>query len=154
MAELIELLEVQSAPKAAPAPATPANAPGDGAKEQKTVIAIISYSWDSESHKTWVRGLADELVRNGVETILDQYDLPIGGDRFRFMEGSVRRAEVVLCVCTPDYVERANDRAKGVGVETSLITPQFFDEHRTKQFIPIIRVKKTGRCRHRTTCVR
>jgi hypothetical protein len=27
---------------------------------------FISYSWDSEAHKDWVRSLATELMSNGV----------------------------------------------------------------------------------------
>ena len=101
---------------------------------------FLSYSWDSPTHKDWVRNLADELVRNGIGITLDQYDLRFGDDRFQFMESSVRKATAVLCVCTPSYVAKANDRTSGVGVETSLITPQFFERMNSeKQFIPIVR---------------
>jgi hypothetical protein len=109
------------------------------------VNVFISYSWDSEDHKDWVRELADCLASNGIDITLDQYDLQIGQDRFQFMESSVRNADAVLCVCTPTYVEKANGRASGVGVETSLITPQFFSRIQTsKQFIPLIRVSQDG----------
>ena len=101
---------------------------------------FLSYSWDDEPHKDWVRRFADQLQRNGLEIILDQYDLKPGDDRFKFMESSVRAADCVLIICTPDYTDRANQRAKGVGVETSLITPQFYERAKgNKQFIPIIR---------------
>jgi hypothetical protein len=103
------------------------------------VRAFISYSWDSDAHKDWVRGLADELIRNAVNTTLDQYELPAGGDRFQFMEKNVRESDYVLCVCTPEYVKRANERQRGVGVETSLITPKFFDQNQNKTFIPLMR---------------
>ena len=106
--------------------------------------AFISYSWDNDDHKEWVRRFVDELIRNGIEVTLDQYDLTIGTDRFKFMEDSVRNADVVLCVCTPEYVERANERERGVGVETSLITPRFYEKHKDKQFIPIVRRTKDG----------
>ncbi len=62
-----------------------------------------------------------------------------GGDRFQFMERNVREADYVLCVCTPEYVKRANERQRGVGVETSLITPRFFEQNQTKTFIPLVR---------------
>lgn len=150
LAELISLLEHETGAKPTPPVASGATtehlaaALSDGASAQSPVVVFVSYSWDNESHKNWVRGLADELIRNGIETILDQYELRPGHDRFRFMENSVRRADVVLCVCTPDYVRRANERQKGVGVETSLITPQFYEENKSKQFIPIIRVQQRG----------
>src|SRR5262249_38887459 len=104
------------------------------------VRGFISYSWDSEPHKDWVRGFADHLPATGMDRILAQYDMRLGTDRFEFMESSVRNCNVVLCVCTPEYVEKANDRTRGVGVETTLITPQFFDRLKNqKQFIPVIR---------------
>jgi len=37
----------------------------------KIPSAIISYSWDSEEHKTWVREIATRLRRNGVDIKLD-----------------------------------------------------------------------------------
>jgi hypothetical protein len=104
------------------------------------IRAFISYSWDDEAHKDWTREFADTLASNGIEIILDQYDLRPGQDRFQFMESSVRDADAVLCVCTPTYVRKANSRSSGVGAETSLITPQFFERmNSAKQFIPIIR---------------
>jgi hypothetical protein len=95
---------------------------------------------DTEQHKDWVREFADELAANGIHVRLDQYDLSLGDDRFHFMESSVRDADAVLCICTPQYVAKANSRSSGVGVETSLITPQFYERMKmAKQFIPIIR---------------
>lgn len=104
------------------------------------IRAFISYSWDDDAHKDWTREFADTLASNGIEIILDQYDLRPGQDRFQFMESSVRDADAVLCICTPTYVNKANARSSGVGAETSLITPQFFERmNSAKQFIPIIR---------------
>ncbi|MCA9092628.1 MAG: toll/interleukin-1 receptor domain-containing protein [Planctomycetaceae bacterium] len=115
----------------------------DDGKQPKRVF--ISYSWDDDSHKDWVRELADAIAANGIDIILDQYDLRIGEDRFQFMEASVREADAVLCVCTPLYVEKANARSSGVGIETSLITPQFYQRvGSSKQFIPIIRSSREG----------
>jgi hypothetical protein len=114
-----------------------------GGKQPQRVF--ISYSWDNEPHKDWVREFADVVASNGIDIILDQYDLRIGEDRFQFMETSVREADAVLCVCTPHYVAKANSRSSGVGIETSLITPQFYQRvASSKQFIPIIRSSVSG----------
>ncbi len=101
--------------------------------------AFISYSWDSDAHKDWVRGFADQLISNGIDTTLDQYDLDIGDDRFVFMETAARQADAVLFICTPGYISRANERNGGVGTETILLANYFFSAHREKKFIPIIR---------------
>jgi hypothetical protein len=131
-------VRARSAPSTRPEEPTMATAMPPSSEQRLRVF--ISYSWDSEEHKDWVREFADSLASNGIETILDQYDLRPGEDRFQFMESSVRDADAVLCVCTPDYVRKANARVSGVGVETSLLTPQFYERMRSaKQFIPIIR---------------
>lgn len=134
-------LLAQSARKTSSAPAqTVAQRPAEVADTMQPIRVFISYSWDNQVHKDWVREFADALATNGIDIILDQYNLRIGEDRFQFMETSVREADAVLCVCTPAYVSKANGRSAGVGVETSLITPQFFERMKlAKQFIPIVR---------------
>jgi len=104
---------------------------------------FISYSWDSEEHKTWVRSLADRLIGAGIPVTLDQYDLRGGEDMHHFMESAVSRATHVLVICTPDYVSRANERIKGAGEETSLITSDFYSRHESgKKYLPVVRVPR------------
>ena len=54
----------------------------------QTPRVFISYSHDSQAHKDWVRHLAEKLQRNGVDTILDQWDLRLGGDLAFFADTS------------------------------------------------------------------
>ncbi len=46
---------------------------------------FISYFWDSEIHQDWVRQLANDLIKNGISTILDQYELTLGFNMQDFM---------------------------------------------------------------------
>lgn len=103
--------------------------------------AFVSYSQDNNAHKDWVRNFVNRLRNNGVDAKVDQYDLRLGDDLFEFMENSIKQADVVLPVCTPQYVRKANKRKKGVGIETRLITPKFFDDYPGKPIIPILRKK-------------
>jgi hypothetical protein len=103
------------------------------------LTAFVSYSWDGPAHREWVRRFADDLMRNGIATTLDQYDLDFGDDRFAFMETAVRESGHIIVVCTPEYVRRANAREGGVGVEAVLITPGIYEQNGKKRFIPIIR---------------
>ena len=57
---------------------------------------FISYSHDSQLHKDWILGLATRLVKNGVEVILDQWDIALGGDLPRFMESGLTAADLSL----------------------------------------------------------
>lgn len=136
---IADRLAASSHSMAATLPRSDSSSVSGQSSEQRTRV-FISYSWDSDAHKDWVREFADALATNGIDIILDQYDLRPGEDRFQFMEASVRDADAVLCVCTPKYVSKANSRDSGVGVETSLITPQYYQRMSSaKQFIPIIR---------------
>jgi hypothetical protein len=41
---------------------------------------FISYSHDSQEHKKWVLDLATRLRNNGVDAIIDQWELRAGDD--------------------------------------------------------------------------
>ena len=68
-----------------------------------TPIAFFSYSHDSPAHKDWVQHLASKLRENGVDAILDQWDLSPGQDVVAFMESSIAKADRVLLICTESY---------------------------------------------------
>ncbi|WP_348656769.1 SEFIR domain-containing protein [uncultured Sphingobium sp.] len=96
--------------------------------EQADRKAFISYSWSSPEHKTWVRGLANRLMEDGVYVILDDWDLKPGHDPIHFMEQSITDPQVtkVLIVCDRVYKEKADGRAGGVGTETQILTPEIY----------------------------
>lgn len=101
---------------------------------------FISYSWDSDVHKLWVLKLAADLTRSGVKVLIDEWDLPsFNDDLHLFMETGIRDSDYVLMVCTPDYARKANVRKGGVGMESSIITGEFYDESKASKFIAIVR---------------
>jgi hypothetical protein len=83
---------------------------------------FISYAWEDREHKQWVKELAVRLRVDGVEVILDQYELHPGDQLPEFMERSVRISEVVLIICTPQLKNKSDVRSGGVGYEGSVIT--------------------------------
>jgi hypothetical protein len=102
--------------------------------------AFISYSWDSEAHKAWVRQFAERLRSQGVKVILDQWELTAGGDRTHFMESNIVASDFVLIVCTPVYATKANKRDGGVGYEAMIITSQLAQRILQDKFIPVLRL--------------
>lgn len=99
---------------------------------------FISYSWDSEPHKKWVRRLAERIEQDrDIDVILDQLDTWAGMDLAMFMEKALQ-ADRVLMVLTPNYARKAARRRGGVGYENSIITGQLF-KRVTDKFIPILR---------------
>ena len=101
---------------------------------------FISYSWTSEEYKQKVYDLACQLRNDGVEVVLDEWDLNVGNDIYAFMERSVTDDSIdrVLILCDKIYTEKANSRKGGVGDETAIITPELYGKVAQDRFIPII----------------
>ena len=87
-------------------------------------IALISYSWDSDPHKLWVRDLAIRLLDAGITVKLDQWHLVPGDQLPHFMETAVRESEHGLVVCTRRYKGRSDNRVGGVGYEGEIMSAE------------------------------
>ncbi len=113
----------------------------DNSDNDKTPKVFISYSHDSPSHKKWVGEISSKLVENGIDVILDQWDLGLGDDVPKFMENSVKVADRVLMICSEPYVKKANEGKGGVGYEAIIVTGELIRDLGTSKFIPVIRQK-------------
>lgn len=100
---------------------------------------FISYSHDNEVHKEWVLNLATRLVRNGVDVILDRWDMRLGGDLPYFMERGLTEVDRVICVCTNTYVTKANTGSGGVGYEKMILTSELMNNINSEKIIPLIK---------------
>ena len=89
---------------------------------------FLSYSWDSEEHRAWVRKLADCLEEHAeLHVIWDGYDLDSLTDKNKFMESGVAGADYVVVIATKAYKKKADSRTGGVGIETYLTTASHWD---------------------------
>jgi hypothetical protein len=102
---------------------------------------FVSYSHDTEEHKNWVRGVAEELRRDGVDVVLDQWEIGPGDDVTAFMEKGLSLAERVLVICTDRYVAKAKTLKGGVGYERMIVTAEVARHLETRKFIPILRTQ-------------
>jgi len=75
---------------------------------------FISYSQTDDCHKDWVVNLAERLLEDGIEVIMDRWDLKYGHEMFVFMEQMVTDPSVdkVLIVCDSLYKEKADRLGK------------------------------------------
>jgi hypothetical protein len=104
-----------------------------------TPTAFMSYSWDDESHKAWVRDLAGRLWGDGVKLTLDRWAVAPGDQLPKFMETAVRENDFVLIVCTPNYKLKSDGRKGGVGYEGDIMTGEVFAGKEPRKFIPLLR---------------
>ena len=102
----------------------------------KPARAFISYSWSSPTHEAWTLNLATRLREDGVDVILDKWDLKPGHDAYQFMESMVTDATVskVMMICDKAYVEKANSRSGGVGTESQIISPELYGKGAQDKF--------------------
>lgn len=100
---------------------------------------FISYAWENDEHRNWVRMFAERLRNDGVEVILDQWHLTPGDQLPEFMERSIRENDFVLIICTPRYKAKSDKRTGGVGYEGDIITSEVFTQGNQRKFIPILR---------------
>ena len=99
---------------------------------------FISYAWEDDV-KIWVRAFAKQLRKDGVETVLDQWDTHYGDQLPEFMEKAVRESDFVILVCTPKYKMKSDKREGGVGYEGHIITAEIFQKNNHRKFITVLR---------------
>ncbi len=112
---------------------------GEPMSATKPPKAFISYSWDSEEHKAWVKGLAGRLRADGVDVVLDQWHLALGDQLPQFMETAVSDSGFVVLVCTRGFKAKADGRKGGVGYEGHIITAEVFRGASQRKFVPVLR---------------
>lgn len=104
-----------------------------------TPTTFISYAWESEELKSWVKDLATQLRDNGIDAKLDQWEVVPGDQMPHFMEKSVRDNDFVLIVCTPKYKTKSENRIGGVGYEGDIMTAEVLQNSNHRKFIPILK---------------
>lgn len=117
-----------------------------------TEEVFISYSHDSEEHVTRVRELSDRLRGEGVDCVLDQYEVCPPEGWQRWMDIKIRDSQFVLLICTDSYYKRVmgeEEKGRGLGVkwEGNLIYQHIYhsDTLNTK-FIPVIFSEEHTNC--------
>ena len=101
--------------------------------------AFISYAWESDEIKLWVKELATTLRADGIDAKLDQWEVVPGDQMPHFMEKSVRDNDYVLIICTPKYKSKSENRVGGVGYEGDIMTAEVLQSSNHRKFIPILK---------------
>jgi hypothetical protein len=100
---------------------------------------FISYAWENDDLKKWVKNLATQLRDNGIDAKLDQWEVIPGDQMPHFMEKSVRENDFVLIICTPKYKTKSEARIGGVGYEGDIMTAEVLQTSNHRKFIPILK---------------
>lgn len=98
---------------------------------------FLSYAWTDQAHVDRVLELAKRLTHDGIEIVIDKWDLKPGHDANTFMERSVADPTVThtLILSNRIYVEKANARTGGAGTEAQIISPAIYSSTQQEKFI-------------------
>jgi hypothetical protein len=101
---------------------------------------FISYAWTNEDYISEILYIAEKLMADGIETVIDQWELTAGQDKFKFMERMVNEPSIthVLLMLNKEYQEKANERKGGVGTEAQIISQDIYEKIEQTKFIPVI----------------
>jgi hypothetical protein len=100
---------------------------------------FISYSWDDDVHREWVRKLAERLRADGVDVNIDRWAAVPGDQLPAFMERAIRENQFVVIICTPRYKRKSDAREGGVGYEGDIMTAEVLTSQNNRKFIPVLR---------------
>lgn len=100
---------------------------------------FISYSHDSDKLKDWVLQLATRLRSNGVDIVLDRWNLKIGNDLASFMERGLSKSDRIICICSDKYVEKANEGTGGAGYEKQIKSAEYISDQNINWVIPLVK---------------
>jgi len=136
---LLSAQPVVSAPSALPDTSSPTTT----TQQVQVPKIFISYSWDSEQHKQNVLAFAQQLMSQGIDVALDQFESFPAQGWANWMLDQIEQCDYVLIVCTEIYnrrVRRKEDgRGKGVTWEGTIMTDVLYDDfHQNTRFIPIV----------------
>lgn len=102
-----------------------------------TPRVFISYSWTTPKFEQWVLDIATELRENGVDVVLDKWDLKEGDDADAFMEKMVSDPSIskVLIIADKMYAEKSDKRKGGVGTEAQIISRKVYEQQDENKFV-------------------
>lgn len=101
---------------------------------------FISYAWTSNEYQRKVLSFASRLVKDGIDVKLDKWELKAGNNLHAFMENidHDKTLDRILILINQEYVNKADLKQGGVGVETQIMSPEVYKNVRQTKILPII----------------
>ena len=100
---------------------------------------FISYAWEDDDHRDWIKSLATQLRHDSVRVLLDQREMAPGDQLPEFMAQAISQSKYVVIACTPRYKERSEAGLGGVAYEGDIMTAEVLHNRAHRKFIPVLR---------------
>ncbi len=129
-----------------PGRTAPKSRPVQPGRDEVPKRVFISYAWEDEGYKTWVKRLAARLRNDGIDARLDAWHRE-NRTFSAFMTSEIRLADWVLVLCSPQYREKvhhteAGKEQTGVGWESGLISSKMAANHDVRVVVALGRGKR------------
>jgi len=114
-----------------------------GQKIGEKMKVFISYAWTNQKYVSFILSIAERLMADGIETIIDKWNLNAGQDKYVFMEQMVQDTSInhVLLMLNKEYKIKSDERRGGVGTEAQIISSDLYNKVDQTKFIPIVTEK-------------
>jgi hypothetical protein len=102
--------------------------------------AFISYKWENEDVKKWVERFATDLRQNGVDALLDIWEVSYGESFIQYMTSKIPSADIFLFVVTPgsaSSIESQGNAGGAVKFEVQMALAQSIAGENFR-FIPVL----------------
>lgn len=106
----------------------------------KPKTAFISYKWESDELSLWVENFAKDLRQNGINALLDKWEVRYGESFIEYMESKIPDADYFLFIVSDGSkksIESESNKGGAVKFEVQLAKAQVISGDDLK-FIPII----------------
>jgi hypothetical protein len=103
-------------------------------------VIFISYAWINQEYIKKVLEIAERLMADGIDVIIDKWSAEKGQDKHVSMEKMVSDSSIhhVMLMLNKEYKEKADTRKGGVGTEAQIISSELYNKTDQTKFIPII----------------
>jgi hypothetical protein len=88
--------------------------------------------------------IGNQITVNSVDIILDRWNTKLGSDLAAFMENGLSKSQRVICVCSNEYVRKADEGKGGVGYEKQIMTAELIKDQNNNWIIPLLK-NNTGK---------
>jgi hypothetical protein len=99
----------------------------------------VFLSYNKSTEALWVSGLHEFLKSQGIDSIVDRWDLKLMTDLETWMRVEIMRADKVVIISDEAYAAKADRREGGVGYETAIIEAELKRSSRQEKYLAVIR---------------
>jgi hypothetical protein len=102
----------------------------------------VFLSYNQATQSAWVKELHEFLRSQGINAVVDRWELKVMMDLNTWMAQEISRADKVVIISDEEYARKADNREGGVGEETLVIEADLNRHVSPQKYVPIVRCQE------------